>query len=143
MSQQMMNEDELGRISAQKLKSLANQTWIEKEFIPVVQQRGTAIINARKASSAASAASAAIDHMRDWALGSHNKWVSMGVPSDLYCGEYGIPKGLIYSYPFICTHGNYHLVKGLTIDDFSKTKLQITTDELLKEKEAVADMLKI
>jgi malate dehydrogenase len=124
-------------------KSKIESAWIEKEFIPVVQQRGTAIINARKASSAASAASAAVDHVRDWVLGSHGKWVSKGVPSDLYNEDYGVPKGLIFSYPVITKDGNYSLVRNLAIDEFSKSKLQITIDELLKEKEAVGDLLKV
>ena len=120
-----------------------DSAWIEKEFIPVVQQRGTAIINARKASSAASAASAAVDHVRDWVFGSDGKWVSMAVPSDLYDGEYGVPKGIIFSYPVVCEHGVYHLVKGLKLDESSKNKLKVTAEELLKEKEAVAHLLKV
>ena len=130
-------------VSGNPARPLIDNDWIEKEFIPVVQQRGTAIINARKASSAASAANAAVDHVRDWALGSNGKWVSMGVSSDLYNGEYGIPKGLIFSYPVVCSHGTYDLVKGLHIDKFSENKLKITADELLKEKEAVENLLKI
>ena len=126
-----------GEDSSSKLDS----NWITKEFIPEVQQRGTAIINARKASSAASAASAAVDHVRDWALGSHGKWVSMAVPSDLYNLEYGVPKGVIFSYPMVCTHGVYHLVKGLKLDDFSKEKIKVTSEELLKEREAVTHLL--
>lgn len=130
-------------VNGQPVKSKLDDTWIEKEFIPVVQQRGTAVINARKSSSAASAANAAVDHVRDWTLGSHNKWVSMAVPSDLYNGEYGVPKGVIFSYPMVCTHGAYHLVKGLKLDAFSQDKIKISADELLKEKEAVADLLKV
>ena len=130
-------------VSGAPARSKLEAEWIEKEFIPVVQQRGTAVINARKASSAASAANAAVDHVRDWVLGSHGKWVSMAVPSDLYNGEYGIPKGVIFSYPVTCTHGAYHIVKGLKLDEFSKNKLKVTADELLKEKEAVADLLKV
>ena len=130
-------------VNGEHARGTIDNHWYEKEFIPVVQQRGTAIINARKASSAASAASAAIDHVRDWVLGSNNRWVSMGVPSDLYNEAYGVPKGLIYSYPHVCADGNYSLVKNLKIDEFSKTKLSITTEELLKEKEAIADLLKI
>lgn len=124
------------------IRSQIDNTWYEKEFIPEVQQRGAAIIAARKSSSAASAASAAVDHVRDWALGSNNRWVSMSVNSDLYNGEYGIPKGIIFSYPVVCTHGAYHLVKNLKIDEFSRDKLNKTADELLKEREAVTHLLK-
>jgi malate dehydrogenase len=126
----------------QPLTGKLDSAWLTKEFIPEVQQRGTAIINARKASSAASAASAAVDHMRDWALGSNGRWVSMAVPSDLYNGEYGIPKGVIFSYPMVCTHGVYHLVRGLKIDEFSREKLKVTSEELLKEREAIVHLLK-
>ncbi|OMJ91963.1 hypothetical protein SteCoe_5398 [Stentor coeruleus] len=126
----------------QKIKTKIDHIWYEKEFIPTVQQRGTAIIAARKASSAASAASAAVDHVRDWALGSNGQWVSMAVPSDLYNGEYGIPIGLIFSYPIVCANGSYQLVKDLKIDEFQHNKLRITVNELLKEKEAVVDLIR-
>lgn len=124
------------------VKEQVEDKWVINEFIPVVQQRGSAIIQARKASSAASAASAAIDHMRDWALGSNGEWVSMGVPSELYNGAYGIPSGIVFSYPMTCDNGKYELVKGLELGDFSKEKLKITIDELVKEKESVQDFLK-
>lgn len=129
-------------VKGKAVRSTLDNAWVEKEFIPEVQQRGTAIINARKASSAASAASAAVDHVRDWSLGSSNRWVSMCVNSDLYNGEYGIPKGIIFSYPMVCSNGAYQLVKNLKIDDFSRDKLNKTADELLKEKEAVVHLLK-
>lgn len=111
--------------------------WYESEYIPQVQQRGAAIIKARGASSAASAANAAIEHMRDWALGSDG-WVSMGVYSN---GEYGIEQGLIYSYPCTCKDGAWHIVEGLDIDDFSRQKMDATAKELGEERDAVAHLL--
>jgi malate dehydrogenase len=119
--------------------SLVDQAWCEKDFIPVVQQRGAAIIKARGLSSAASAASAAIDHMHDWALGSNGKWVSMGVPSD---GSYGIKPGIVYGYPCICKDGNYEIVQGLSVDEFSRGKMTLTENELREERAAVEDLLK-
>ncbi|NDD75676.1 MAG: malate dehydrogenase, partial [Gammaproteobacteria bacterium] len=105
-------------VQGKPARSLVDAVWIEKEFIPVVQQRGAAIIKARGASSAASAGSAAIDHVRDWFRGSANgDWVSMGIPSD---GSYGIPEGVIYSYPVVCRNGHYEIVQGLAIDEFSR-----------------------
>ncbi|HEV2607157.1 MAG TPA: malate dehydrogenase, partial [Xanthomonadaceae bacterium] len=101
-----------------------DQGWYEKEFIPTVQQRGAAIIKARGASSAASAASAAIDHMRSWALGSNEgDWVSMGIPSD---GSYGIAPGVIYGYPCVCSNGVYEIVQGLAINEFSRARMDAT-----------------
>lgn len=109
--------------------------WYENEFIPTVQQRGAAIIKARGASSAASAASAAIDHMRSWALGTPaDDWVSMGIPSD---GSYGIAPGIIFSYPVTCENGQYHIVQGLDIDEFSRQRLNETEEELRQERAAV------
>ena len=109
--------------------------WYENEFIPTVQQRGAAIIKARGASSAASAASAAIDHMRSWALGTPaDDWVSMAIPSD---GSYGIAPGIIFSYPVTCKDGQYHIVQGLDIDDFSRQRLKETEEELRQERAAV------
>jgi len=109
--------------------------WVKESFIPVVQQRGAAIIKARGASSAASAASAAIDHMRTWALGTaHNDWVSMGIPSD---GSYGIAPGVIYSYPVTCAKGEYSIVQGLAINDFSRERMNATEKELREEGAAV------
>ena len=115
------------------------QHWLEDVFIPTVQQRGTAIINARGASSAASAGSSAADHMRDWALGTADgDWVSMAIPSD---GSYGIEKGLMYSFPVTCKVGKYNIVQGLEISDFSRTRMQLTEQELSAEKQAVAELL--
>lgn len=116
-----------------------DQGWYESEFIPVIQQRGAAIIKARGASSAASAANAAVDHMRDWALGTaDNDWVSMGIYSD---GSYGIQEGLMYSYPCVCKGGKWEIVQGLEINEFSRAKMTATEAELIEERDAVADLL--
>ncbi|WOJ96047.1 malate dehydrogenase [Congregibacter brevis] len=116
-----------------------DQQWYEDDFIPTVQQRGAAIIKARGAASAASAANAAIDHMRDWALGTADgDWVSMGVYSD---GSYGIAEGLIYSFPCRCSGGDWSIVQGLEINDFSRGRMQATEQELTEERDAVADLL--
>lgn len=117
-----------------------DRAWYEGEYIPSVQQRGAAIIKARGASSAASAANAAIAHMRSWALGTdENDWVSMGVYSN---GEYGIQKGLIYSYPCTCANGDWKIVEGLQVSsDFSKDKMQATEQELCEERDAVSHLL--
>lgn len=113
--------------------------WYENDFIPTVQQRGAAIIKARGASSAASAANAAIFHMRDWALGTpENDWVSMGVYSD---GSYGIEEGLIYSFPCVCKNGDWEIVQGLSIDEFSREKMTATENELKEERDAVKSLL--
>jgi malate dehydrogenase len=118
---------------------LVDQAWVEKDFIPTVQQRGAAIIKARGASSAASAASAAIDHVRDWSLGSpEGDWVSMAVPSD---GSYGIKPGVIYSYPVTCSNGSYKIVQGLKINEFSQARMKATEAELREEREGVKDLL--
>lgn len=115
------------------------QDWYENDFIPVVQKRGAAIIDARGASSAASAANAAIFHMRDWVLGTpEGDWTSMGVYSD---GSYGIQEGLIYSYPCVCKNGDWQIVQGLNVNDFSRNKMQSTEAELAEERDAVADLL--
>lgn len=115
------------------------KAWYEKEFIPTVQQRGAAIIAARGASSAASAANAAICHMRDWALGTPDgDWVSMGVYSD---GSYGIEEGLIYSFPCVCKGEDWQIVQGLDIDSFSRTKMDATAQELKEERDAVKSLL--
>ena len=109
--------------------------WYQDTFIPDVQQRGAAIIKARGASSAASAASAAIDHMRSWALGTpEGEWVSMGIPSD---GSYGIEPGVIYGYPCTCKDGKYEIVQGLDINEFSRAKMDATDAELREERAAV------
>ena len=116
-----------------------SQQWYREEFIPTVQQRGAAIIKARGASSAASAASAAIDHVRDWALGTDGEdWVSMAVASD---GSYGIPEGVVFSYPVRCVRGDYRIVQGLSLDDFARAKLAATDQELREERAGVADLL--
>jgi len=116
-----------------------DQSWLEESFIPTVQQRGAAIIKARGQSSAASAASAAIDHMRDWTLGtSGDDWVSMAIPSD---GSYGIAEGLIYSFPVRCVEGRYEIVQGLLIDDFSRARMEATEQELIEERDAVKHLL--
>jgi malate dehydrogenase len=117
---------------------LVTGEWITNEFIPTVQQRGAAIIKARGASSAASAASAAIDHMRDWVLGSKNQWVSMGVPSD---GSYGIKKGIIYGFPVVCSKGQYKIVKNLKPNAFSQERMRATEAELREERDGVKDLL--
>jgi malate dehydrogenase len=115
--------------------------WVRNEFIPTVQQRGAAIIKARGASSAASAASAAIDHMRDWALGTpKGSWVSMAVAAD---GSYGIKPGIIYGYPVTCSKGQWKIVKGLKLDDFSKQRMLATEAELREEREGVKDLLPV
>jgi malate dehydrogenase len=118
---------------------LIDQQWLAKEFIPTVQQRGAAIIKARGASSAASAASAAIDHVRDWALGTPgDEWVSMAVPAD---GSYGIEPGIVYSFPCRCSGGRYEIVQGLEISDFSRERMSATEAELREERAAIAELL--
>ena len=127
-------------VQGKPAKGLVEDSWYKDTFIPVVQQRGAAIIKARGASSAASAASAAIDHMRTWALGTNgDDWVSMGVPSD---GSYGIAPGIIYSYPCRCKNGDYEIVQGLEIDAFSREKMDATDRELREERAAVENLLK-
>ncbi len=127
-------------VQGKPAKDLVEESWYKDTFIPVVQQRGAAIIKARGASSAASAASAAIDHMRSWALGTDgDDWVSMAVPSD---GSYGIAPGIIYSYPCRCKNGDYEIVQGLEIDAFSREKMEATERELREERTAVEHLLK-
>ena len=119
--------------------SLVDQAWYADTFIPTVQQRGAAIIKARGASSAASAASAAIDHVRTWVLGSAaGDWVSMGIPSD---GSYGIAEGVIYSYPVTTANGEYQIVQGLDINEFSRARMAATHQELLEERDGVKDLI--
>ena len=126
-------------VSGKPAKSLVDQAWLESTFIPVVQQRGAAIIKARGASSAASAASAAIDHVRDWFRGSATgDWLSMAVPSD---GSYGIPEGVIYSYPVTTKNGDYQIVPGLSIDEFSRKRMDATLAELREERDGVKELL--
>ncbi len=120
-------------------EGLVERAWYEGTFIPVVQQRGAAIIKARGASSAASAANAAIDHVRTWALGTEaGDWVSMGVYSD---GSYGIEKGLIYSFPVTCANGDWSIVQGLPVSDFSREKMSATEKELAEERDGVKHLL--
>ena len=119
-------------------KVINDQQWLESEFIPTVQQRGAAIIKARGASSAASAANAAIDHMRDWTLGTPDgDWVSMAIPSD---GSYGIPEGIISSFPVTCEAGEYEIVQGLELDDFSRSRIDASADELINERDTVSGL---
>ena len=126
-------------ISGKKASGLVDQDWLENEFIPQVQQRGAAIIQARGASSAASAASAAIDHMHDWALGTPgDDWVSMASPAD---GSYGIEPGIVYSYPVRCSGGRYEIVQDLAINDFSRGRMDATETELREERAAIEELL--
>ena len=126
-------------VKGQSVAKLVDQSWLENEFIPVVQQRGAAIIEARGASSAASAASAAIDHMYDWALGTPgDDWVSMAIPAD---GSYGVEPGIVYSFPVRCDGGAYEIVQGLEIDDFSRERMDATETELREERAAIEDLL--
>jgi malate dehydrogenase len=117
---------------------VGDQAWIENDFIPTVQKRGAAIIEARGSSSAASAANAAIDHVRDWVHGTpEGEWVSMGVPSD---GSYGVPEGLMSSFPVVCRNGAWEIVQGLDIDDFSRARIDASVAELAEERDAVTEM---
>jgi malate dehydrogenase len=120
----------------QAAKAIDDQAWIENEFLPNVGKRGAAIIEARGASSAASAASAAIDHVRDWVSGTDGEWVSMGIPSD---GSYGVPEGLISGFPCICNAGERTIVEGLDIDDFSRSKIDASVAELISERDTVSE----
>lgn len=127
------------KVSGRSAIELVDQDWYETDFIPTVQQRGAAIISARGASSAASAANAALAHMRTWALGTTDgDWVSMGVYSD---GSYGIAEGLIYSFPCVCKDGDWEIVQGLEINEFSRGKMEATEDELAEERDAVQHLL--
>ena len=119
-------------VAGKPAADVVDESWLTDEFIPVVQQRGAAIIKARGASSAASAASAAIDHMHDWALGTNgDDWVSMAIPAD---GSYGIEQGVIYSYPVRCSGGKYEIVQDLEIDEFSRARMDATDAELREER---------
>jgi len=127
------------KVNGKAAIELVDRGWYENDFIPSVQQRGAAVIKARGASSAASAANAAIDHMRTWALGTApGDWVSMGVYSD---GSYGIAQGLIYSFPCVCKDGDWQIVQGADINEFSRAKMQATEQELSEERDAVAHLL--
>jgi malate dehydrogenase len=126
-------------VSGKAARDLVDEAWLTDEFIPVVQQRGAAIIKARGASSAASAASAAIDHMHDWALGTNgDDWVSMAIPAD---GSYGIEPGVVYSFPVRCSGGRYEIVQDLAIDDFSRARMDATNTELREERAAIESLL--
>jgi malate dehydrogenase len=130
---------EHAKVGAKAALDCVPRDWYESEFIPSVQQRGAAIIKARGASSAASAASAAIDHIRDWTLGSPaDDWVSMGVAAD---GSYGISEGIVYSYPVICRNGGYEIVANLDIDAFARKKMAATDQELREERAGVETLL--
>ena len=127
------------KVKGQSAIDLVDQSWYEETFIPDVQQRGAAIIKARGASSAASAANAAIAHMRSWALGTaEGDWVSMGVYSD---GSYGIQEGLIYSYPCVCRNGDWEIVQGLDCNEFSVARMKVSEQELAEERDAVSHLL--
>lgn len=127
------------RVDGEVAIDKVDQSWYEDEFIPTVQQRGAAIISARGASSAASAANAAIGHMRTWASGTaDNDWISMGIYSD---GSYGIEEGLIYSFPCVCKNGDWEVVQGLEINEFSRAKMTATEQELKEERDAVQHLL--
>ena len=124
-----------GKIAAEVV---GDQAWIENDFIPTVQKRGAAIIEARGASSAASAASAAIDHMHDWSLGTADgDWVSVALPSD---GSYGVPEGLISSFPCVARDGKWEIVQGLDIDEFSRGRIDASVGELAEERDAVREL---
>jgi malate dehydrogenase len=119
-------------------EAVADHEWVDQTFIPTVQKRGAAIIDARGASSAASAANAAVDHIRSWSLGTaEGDWVSMAVPSD---GSYGVPEGIISSFPCTCHDGVYEIVQGLDIDDYSRGKIDASADELVSERDAVREL---
>ena len=126
-------------VGGESIKALINdEEWNRDVFLPTVGKRGAAIIAARGLSSAASAANAAIDHMRDWALGTNGKWVTMGVPSD---GSYGIPEEVMYGVPVTCANGEYTRIEGLEIDAFSRERMDFTLNELLEEREGVKHLL--
>ena len=119
-------------------QAIGDEAWYRNEYIPKVGKRGAAIIEARGVSSAASAANAALYHIRDWALGTNGKWVTMGVPSD---GSYGIPAGVMYGFPVTCANGKYEIVKGLEIDPYSRTMMDKTLAELEEERTGVASLM--
>jgi malate dehydrogenase len=126
-------------VAGVKASTLVDQAWLESYFIPTVQKRGAAIIEARGLSSAASAASAAIDHIRNWVLGTpHGDWVTMAIPSD---GSYGIPEGVMYGFPVTCKDGKIEIVQGLEINEFSRSRMMATYNELVEERDAVKHLL--
>ncbi len=127
-------------IGGQPASTVVNdEQWYRNTFIPTVGKRGAAIIEARGLSSAASAANAAIDHVRDWLLGTNGRWVTMGVASD---GSYGIPEGTIFGFPVTCSPGGYQMVRNLEIDEFSRSKMDATLKELEEERDAIKHLLK-
>lgn len=135
----MYPDSRFATVNGEKIDAIINdQAWNRDTFIPKVGKRGAAIIEARGLSSAASAANAAIDHIRDWVLGSNGKWVTMGIPSD---GSYGIPEGIIYGVPVTTENGEYTRVEGLEIDAFSRERMDHTLNELLEERDGVKDLL--
>jgi len=126
-------------VDGQSVKALVNdEAWNRDTFLPTVGKRGAAIIEARGLSSAASAANAAIDHVRDWVLGTNGKWVTMGIPSS---GQYGIPEDVMYGFPVTCANGEYTVIEGLEIDDFSRERMNLTLAELEEEREGVKHLL--
>jgi malate dehydrogenase len=125
-------------IGGQPAKPMVDDAWYRDTYIPTIGKRGAAIIEARGLSSAASAANAAIDHVRDWVKGTNGRWVTMGVPSD---GSYGIPEDIVYGFPVTCEGGRYEIVKGLAIDEFSRGKMDATLKELLEERDGVKHLL--
>jgi malate dehydrogenase len=125
-------------IGGKAVKPMIDDTWYRETYIPTVGKRGAAVIEARGLSSAASAATAAIDHVRDWVSGTGGRWVTMGVASD---GSYGVPQDVMYGMPCVCANGKYEVVKGLEIDDFSRQKMDATLKELLEERDGVAHLL--
>jgi len=125
-------------VDGKSAKSLLDQKWINDHFIPTVQKRGAAIIEARGSSSAASAASSCVDHIREWTYGTNGEWTSMAVFSDK---SYGITEGLYFSYPVVCEKGGYSIVQNLSIDKYSAEKIEATHKELLSERDAVKDYL--
>ena len=135
----MVPDISVATIAGKPATSIVDNSWVSNEFIPVVQQRGAAIIKARKLSSAASAANAAMNHIHDWVLGTNGKWTSMSVPSD---GSYNVPEGIVFSYPVTCENGEYKIVQGLEITPENQKRFKVTLDELLAERDAVQDMLK-
>jgi malate dehydrogenase len=126
-------------VAGKNASELVDQVWLDNDFIPIVQKRGAAIIEARGLSSAASAANAAIHHIRDWILGTpHGDWVTMGIPSD---GSYDIPEGIIYGFPVTCKDGKYQIVQGLDINEFSRSRMMATYNELTEERDGVKHLL--
>jgi malate dehydrogenase len=125
--------------SGQPIKELINDdAWNKDVFLPTVGKRGAAVIEARGLSSAASAANAAIDHVRDWVLGTHGKWTTMGVPSD---GSYNIPVGVVFGFPVTTNNGEYQIVQGLAMDAFSQERIQLTLNELTEERDAIQHLV--